>query len=476
MMTNKQIIKTARKYKGDGGSRFRKFCGLPNGAAWCNAYVDYVAYEADASQYYFNGKKETYCPHSMAWCKKNLAEIPPYMAMAGDIIYFDWERNKVPNHIGLVVNKIDTEKVRTIEGNTSGGIVAEKIRVAKYECGIFRPKMKGDFTLGKIKCDSNFEYNSIANLQAALGLTPTSVLDIQTVKALQKLTGATPDGCWRKNTSKSIQKFLKKNGFYDGAIDGDFGPKSVKALQKYINAKNGHTESDGPKPEKYSGTFPLLPPKTAKIAVKCAYAYGTKLSVYKYSGGKPKKEYKEKLNKAYPHRSHWKHAKSRAGASCDVFVGVILKLSGYKHAPHAMSKFVAWCRRNLKKVSSLQNGDILTRTNHIMVVVDLKGKKRVANAHFLDHGGTYPVIEKIGAYTNIWRTEGVSYFSKGDTFTDVRKLKKVLNWYGGYGLTLDYDFDNLTEYAVKDFQRQEGLPVNGRFGQDDLDRMKAVRK
>lgn len=226
----------------------------------------------------------------------------------------------------------------------------------------------------------------------------------------------------------------------------------------------------------YSGTFPALPPKTAKIAVDCAYAYGTKKSVYKYSGGKPKAAYKTALNKAFPKRSGWKYPKSRAGASCDVFAGTVLQLAGYTSAPHAMSKFVAWCKNKLKKVSTLQNGDILTRTNHIMVLVDLKGKKYVANAHYQTDGGTYGIIEKVGNYTNIWRPEGLSYLSKGDTFTAVKYLQSFLNWYGGYGLAIDYSFGAKTEAAVKDFQKKEGLTIDGKFGSASLAKAKAVKK
>ena len=261
-------------------------------------------------------------------------------------------------------------------------------------------------------------------------------------------------------------------------VDGEFGPKSVKCLQKWVNKQNVHDVPETPskpKLEPYKGTLPKLPPKTAKIAMKCAYPYGTPSRKYKYKGGKPKPEYKEELNKAYPHRKHWKYAKSRAGASCDVFAGTVLKRSGYKKAPHAMSKMVAFCKRSLKPVSHPQNGDILTRTNHVMVCVDIKGRKLVANAHFLTMGGTYGYIEKPSHYTDIWRPMTESYFSEGDIFTDMKHLKAFLNWYGGHNLQ-GYTFGSKTKQAVMDFQAKEGLEVTGRFGAKELERAKAVRK
>ena len=78
---NFELLKIAQKHLGQGGAVFRRFCGLPNGAAWCNAFVDYVANEGGDSSLYFNGSKMTYCPTSMKWCQNNLAQIPIYLAL-----------------------------------------------------------------------------------------------------------------------------------------------------------------------------------------------------------------------------------------------------------------------------------------------------------------------------------------------------------------------------------------------------------
>lgn len=481
MKSRKQLLAIAKRQIGNNGAKYRKYVGA--GGSWCNMYA-YWLFDANGCGSLFPMKtmiQKTYCPSSIDWCRKHLAQIPPYIAMACDLIYFDWEKNGRPNHIGIVEKKVSTERIDTIEGNTSGGIVDDKKRATGYVQAVFRTHFKAEYRLGVLVIDGDFGDSSVANLQKALGIKVTGILNKDTVRAIQRLCGATEDGHWGSDTSKKLQRFLHKKGF-TCKIDGQWGEESTKALQRWINDENKvvivapDTPVDPPKQEKYPGKFPELPPKTAKIAVECAYPYGTPLKKYKYEGGKPKPEYKEKLNKAYPKRSHWKYPKSRAGASCDVFAGTVLKLAGYKSAPHTMSTMVAWCRKHLKKVSSLQNGDILTRTNHVMVVVDIRGKKRVANAHFLDHGGTYGIIEKIGKHTDIWRPEGDSCFSLGDTFTDVKKLKKYLNWYGNYGLKITYDFDPATEIAVMDFQAKEGLPVTGEFGAEELKAAKAVTK
>lgn len=475
MASNMQMYNFAKKYLGKGGSLFRMYCNLPSGAAWCNAYVTYIFHKTSNAKLYCDGKKETYCPHSIKWCEKNLAQIPLYLAMPMDVIYFDWEKNGTPNHIGFVRSRRSADTIYTIEGNTDGGKVANKTRAGKYVQAVYRPHYKPATTLKEklLTIDGQFDYQSIFMLQTVLGLKADGILGKKTVKAWQKRVGVTQDGAFGVKTVKATQRLLKVTQ------DGVMGKKTVEAWQNWINkAYKPSSYKPVPDPNKkgYQGTFPTLPPKTAKIAVECAYAYGTKLSKYRYKGGKPKEAYKKRLNQAYPNRSGWKYAKSRAGASCDVFAGTDLRCSGYKDAPHAMSQMVNWCRKNLKSVTKMQNGDILTRTNHVMICVDLKGKMRVANAHFQDHGGTYGIIQSVGKHTHIWRPTGTSYFSKGDTFTDVKKLQKFLNWYGQYDIKEDYVFGTKTEEAVCDFQTKEGLNVTGRFGPDELKKAKVVTR
>lgn len=229
-MTNTELLKIAQKHLGQGGARFRKFCGLPAGAAWCNAFVDYVANEGGVSSLYFNGKKMTYCPTSMSWCSKNLACVPPYLALPMDIIYFDWEPNGVPNHIGFVRERKNCDEIYTIEGNTSGGIVAQKTRTAKYVCGIYRPHFKGKFDANKpLVVDGQMGYNTIAIMQRWLKVEVDGILGLTTLKTLQRKLGVTADGIWGKGTSRAIQKLIGTKA------DGYFGENSVKALQTYLN-------------------------------------------------------------------------------------------------------------------------------------------------------------------------------------------------------------------------------------------------
>lgn len=236
--SNTEQLNIAKKYLGQGGSKFRKFCGLPSGSAWCDAFVTTIFAEAGNANLFCGGTKQTYCPTTIKWCRQHLAEVPPYLALPSDIIFFDWEPNSIPNHIGFVRERKDCEAIYTIEGNTSGGIVAEKVRNTKYVCGIYRPHFKASFDTSKpLVIDGYFGYNSIAMLQKALGVGVDGILGQGTVKALQKKCGATADGLWGRATSKAVQKWLGVT------VDGYFGTNSVKALQGWINKVTASTPS-----------------------------------------------------------------------------------------------------------------------------------------------------------------------------------------------------------------------------------------
>lgn len=58
-----------------------------------------------------------------------------------------------------------------------------------------------------------------------------------TIKALQKLVGTEQDGYMGIETVKALQRFLKKLGLYNGAIDGIAGGLTVLGWQKYLNMK-----------------------------------------------------------------------------------------------------------------------------------------------------------------------------------------------------------------------------------------------
>ena len=235
--SNIEQLNIAKKYLSYGGSRFRKYCGLPAGSAWCDAYVTTIFHEAGNASLFCDSKKQTYCPTTIKWCYNNLASIPPYLALPSDIIFFDWELNGIPNHIGFVRERKSCDEIYTIEGNTGNSICANRTRNTKYVQAVFRPHFKASYKIGTLEVDGLMGYNTIAMLQKALGVPVDGILGQGTVKALQRKVGVTADGLWGKGTSKAVQKMV------GATADGLFGKNSVKALQTWINKVTAATPS-----------------------------------------------------------------------------------------------------------------------------------------------------------------------------------------------------------------------------------------
>ena len=132
-------------------------------------------------------------------------------------------------------------------------------------------------------------------------------------------------------------------------------------------------------------------------ARKCAWPYGTSKSTRAYPDGAPVPEFKIAIARAYPDRSRW-GAQPRAGASCDVFVGTVIRASGYDTGfPRGLDGVVKHCKKNAYKwknmgkisIGAMKPGDIAFCGSHISVYL---GDGLVANAHY--NGKSYGVIEK----------------------------------------------------------------------------------
>lgn len=256
-----------------------------------------------------------------------------------------------------------------------------------------------------LKVDGVFGVNTKKRMQRWLKVKQDGIVKSQTIKALQRRVGAKIDGKWGKGTTQKLQTYLNKKIAAGLKVDGVFGKASKKALQRFLNVYFKNQIDPAPKPVPPT---PVPADKAAAIvamAKECAYAYGSKLSTYSYKKGKPKAGYKTALNKAYPNRSKWS-ARPRAGASCDVFVGTVLRASGIdKSFPRGLDGVLKHCKGNskwqdtgIKSFKQLKPGDVVfcqySGGGHIYIYL---GNGLVANAHYKAHGGTYGIQEKLSS-------------------------------------------------------------------------------
>lgn len=527
MRTNTELYKFASQFIDYGGSLFRQYCGLGSRDPYCNAYVTYVEQKGDDGALYCDGRKETYCPHSIQWCYNNLAVIPIYLAMPMDIVYFDWERNGVPNHIGFARKRSSDQVLLTLEGNTSklndkgkvvaSGVVACRARTVDYIQAVFRPHYPTKFTIGALKEDGEFDYNSIAMMQKVLGMTPTAILDKNTVKALQKFLGVSQDGAWGKGTTTALQKRLIKDGCLDkGEADGWCGKKTVVAFQKWINKQYKATEEKpstkpqtAPKKESYKGAYPEINVTEtvtydtrkdilAKAKELC-WAKGTKKSKYAYNGGNPLKVFTKALHSVYTasERSRW-GVPSQKGASCDVVVGTIVRASGVdKHFPRGLSEQSPYKSSAFQKIVKKGGNPYEMSEVGDIIWYDYAG----SGAHVCIRGdgviyqgaykSTYAHTDKaVKAQLNKKKLKVIIFrakpkkvkqirkcLQKGDDGTMVTRLQKYINWYfGDKVLAEDGRFGSETDKYVKKMQKKLGLTEDGKVGAATITAMKKVVK
>ena len=91
---------------------------------WCAIFVSAVAIKSGTTSIIVRG---SYCPTVINAYKNS--KVPNYkygagsgyVPKAGDVIFFDWNRNGVPDHTGLVAS-VSGNTVKTIEGNYSDAV------------------------------------------------------------------------------------------------------------------------------------------------------------------------------------------------------------------------------------------------------------------------------------------------------------------------------------------------------------------
>ena len=503
MMNNVQLLAVAKKYLGKGGAIFRKYCGLGSGQPYCCAYVTYIFHEGGDSSLFYGGKKVVYCPSAIKWCEANLALVPPYLALPMDIIFFDWNNNSLPDHIGFVKERKSCDAIYTIEGNTSGGIVDDKLRNTSYVEGIYRPHFPAKFDISKpLEVDGLIGYSSIAMLQKALGgLDVDGILGKATVKKLQAWAGTNADGAWGKNTSKAIQRKLGVTA------DGYFGANSCKALQRWCNSvvfKNTPSKPvekpSQPTTNGYQGTIPSIHvTKSVQQVINDSIKWGKWIASdnsFHYGCGKDAHHNGCYFCGTQP------SIKKKSGIKdwqktycCNPFVHACFAHGGLvpamlskcaKGSSYGFAKNEGYATSNLfKRVYNLQAGDVLCSDSHVALYI---GNGKVVQASGGDDNVPYSTSWNKSISVGTWKgykrvyrlVKGVDAdvaIRFGEYSDRVKQIQKFLNWYNGKNiLAEDGIFGEGTEKYVKAFQTAQHITADGIIGNGTLAKMKGARK
>ena len=178
------------------------------------------------------------------------------------------------------------------------------------------------------------------------------------------------------------------------------------------------------------------------------------------------------------------------GASCDVFVGTVLRYSGCDTTwPRGLESQIKKTPKHMSQVTDIKAGDMMYYTynggGHTRMIVDISGKLYNCEANYKNNGGQYGHIGtlatakpknatkmlKIFRVTSAFRT----YLEKGDVGSEVTKWQKFLKWYG-YDCAADGIFGEKTEGFTKTFQINNGLTADGQVGAKTIAKAKEIKK
>lgn len=114
---------------------------------WCAMFVTYAFVQA-GSKAFKKGERYAYCPYMLADAKahrNNLTLVQAKDVRTGDIVLFDWKKDGIADHVGIVsFPPGKTTTFTSVEGNTSGtnpsdgGMVAQMTRKTTDVIGFVR--------------------------------------------------------------------------------------------------------------------------------------------------------------------------------------------------------------------------------------------------------------------------------------------------------------------------------------------------
>ena len=105
---------------------------------WCCVFLWDVFRLCGASGLFYGGKKTASCITLLEWATKQKLTVPVNDVKPGDIVFFDWNSNGVPDHVGICETASGLDTITTIEGNL-GDAVRRRTRNRIGICGVFRP-------------------------------------------------------------------------------------------------------------------------------------------------------------------------------------------------------------------------------------------------------------------------------------------------------------------------------------------------
>lgn len=188
----------------DNHTKYGEWFGMQD--EWCAIFVSWLANQVGILNNLI--PKQSYVPTMVSWFKnKGLFKSRGSLVSKGDIIFFDYNFNGTPDHVGIV-EKIENGIITTIEGNKS-----KMVKRCTYNIN-----NNGIFGFGIVKYTDD-------EVEPTPAPSTGKIATIQTTLNERYSCGLTVDNLFGPKTKAALVKALQKElGMPSTNIDGIFGP------------------------------------------------------------------------------------------------------------------------------------------------------------------------------------------------------------------------------------------------------------
>ena len=220
---------TANKYTYANGY----ISGKPDngyGYPWCAAFVSWCARQANIEGNVI--KRTASCWNQMeqfqnqGFCYLNVSHGGLYTPVRGDIVYFNWNGETSPDHVGIVI-KVSGDTLYTIEGNADNSVKNKSYSLSSKTVVCFgHPLYNENNILIDIECGINYP-RPIRTIE--LTSPQTSGFDVMWLQTALTLLGypVDMDGYYGPKTQVAVKHFQVD---YNLDVNGVFGPISLSKM------------------------------------------------------------------------------------------------------------------------------------------------------------------------------------------------------------------------------------------------------
>lgn len=124
---------------GSNRNMFGRWYGM-DGVPWCAEFVSYC-YAAAGSKNTRKLSRWAYCPYIVAdaHAGRNGLSVTT-KPVRGDLVLYDWDGDRLADHVGLFDEWVDADSFKSVEGNTSPTDSSNGGMVVHYGTGQFAPR------------------------------------------------------------------------------------------------------------------------------------------------------------------------------------------------------------------------------------------------------------------------------------------------------------------------------------------------